>query len=59
MHPTQVVADASPVGLRAVLTQTHKDGSLVISLVTQVLALRTLRRILADEEGDFVLSMGL
>ena len=35
--PTQVVAVASPVGLGAVLTQTHKDGPRVISYASRSL----------------------
>ena len=35
--PTQVIADASPVGLGAVLTQTHKDGPRIISYASRSL----------------------
>ena len=35
--PMQVVADASPVGLGAVLTQLHKDGPTVISCASRSL----------------------
>ena len=35
--PTQVIADTSPVGLRAVLTQRQKDGPRVISYASRSL----------------------
>ena len=35
--PTQIVADASPVGLGAVLTQVHKDGPRIISYASRSL----------------------
>ena len=35
--PTQVIADASPVGLGAVLTQVHKDGPRIISYASRSL----------------------
>ncbi|CAB4032808.1 Retrovirus-related Pol poly, partial [Paramuricea clavata] len=54
--PTQVVADASPVGLGAVLTQTHKDGPRVISYASPSL---NRKEILADREGGLGFGMGL
>ena len=35
--PTQIIADASPVGLGAVLTQIHKDGPRIISYASRSL----------------------
>ena len=52
--PTQVIADASPVGLGAVLTQTHKDGPRIISYASRSLT-DTEKRYSQTEKEAFAL----
>ena len=56
--PTQVVADASPVGLGAVLTQTHKDAPRVIGYASRSF-LGNGKKIFTDGKGSSSTGMGL
>jgi hypothetical protein len=52
--PSQVIGDASPVGLGEVLTQTHKDGPQVISFASCSLT-ETEKRYSQTENEDLAL----